>query len=349
MNRSGEPNTATVWVSPEASIREVMERMNEAHQGLMPVLAPDRTLIAVVTDGDIRRAIIADLPLETAVMEIANNEPVKASVADSREHLLRRFQTTGRAIIPIVDEDGRLVRLENLSHLVEIDVIDNWAVIVAGGFGKRLQPYTRNIPKPMLRVGAKPLAESLIEGLAEEGINNFVVLLHYKPEAFTSHFAGRRFHGKEVEFVVEEEPMGTVGGLRLVRDRLTKSFLVLNGDTLIRAAWRNIIEFHDEQRNVITVGTSQYTMQVPYGVVDTDGDRVVGIHEKPRESWTTVCSAYCISPKALDLLPDRDSVDMPELLEAVLKSGGRIGHFSIQDAVRLEDLVSSHYHFWKLE
>ena len=144
--------SSTSGVGPDTSIRTVMERMTESHQGLVAILAPDQGLIGVVTDGDIRRAIISGHDLEDPIVGIARRDPVTAPVSAGREELLHLLQATGKTIVPIVDDAGRFVRIEDLTFLVGIREVDNHAVIFAGGLGRRLRPYTKNVPKPIRRV-----------------------------------------------------------------------------------------------------------------------------------------------------------------------------------------------------
>ena len=224
-----------LWVSPAVSIREAMQRMTDAKAGFVLVVTENDGLFGVVTDGDIRRAIIAGKSLDSEVAEIATRQPVTAPPEATPEDLIQLMQATQKQMVPIVSSDGQVFRIESLSDLIQPDVLQNHAVIMAGGYGSRLRPYTERVPKPMLQVDAKPMVEHMVERLVQQGINRIIMLLHHMPEAITEHFAGRRYRGTELEFVIEEQPMGTAGGLRLLGDRLTMPFLVLNGDTLIRA------------------------------------------------------------------------------------------------------------------
>ena len=342
-------NLEDISISPDSTIRHAMERMTDAKTGIVLLVHNNNELFGVLTDGDIRRAIIAGSGLETPIGDWATREPVTAEPETSPEDLIRMMQVQRKLALPVVDSTRRLVGVEFLSNLIRPDIMDNYAVIMAGGYGKRMRSYTKRLPKPMLKVDAKPIIEVIVERLAQQGITNIVLLLHHMADVISDHFRGRKFGGNEVEFLVEDKPLGTAGGLSLIRQHLTKPFLVLNGDSLIRANWRNMLLAHESQQNEITIGASEYTMQIPYGVLESDGGQVTAITEKPTMTWLTVCSVYCISPSVLDLVEDDRSFDLPELIQGVLDRGGRVGHFTITDVTRIEDLIPSHGEIWEAQ
>jgi len=254
---------------------------------------------------------------------------------------------TRKQALPVIGEDGLFQRLVFLDELIHVETTDSKAVILAGGFGKRLTPYTDRVPNPMLLVGSKPVIEKIIEGLVEEGVNDIVALLHYRPEAFIEYFRGRKFRGKVIEFLVEDEPRGTAGGLALLRDQLELPFLVLNGDNLVRADWLSVIENHQADGNIITIGATTHSMMVPYGVLKTDGQRITEVVEKPTYEFLTVCSAYCLSPAALDYIPEERPFDMPDMIVAALADGHRVGYFQVPEIQRIEELAPFHQPLWK--
>jgi dTDP-glucose pyrophosphorylase len=339
--------TQPLPVAPDVTIRGAMERMNEAHRGLLPVVNSDGTLYGVLADGDIRRALVAGASLDGPVAEICNRKPVTALADAGHQELVHLMRLHHKQCVPVLDEAGRYRRIEYLEEISDHPALPNPVVLLAGGFGKRLRPYTDKIPKPMLRVGGKPLIEAIVEGLAEHGLNHIIALLHYKPEVFTEYFQGRTYWGREIEFEHEKEPRGTAGGLSLLRGRLDRTFLVMNGDNIIRAPWPQVIEHHERTKNIITIGATTYSAAIPFGVLQVDEGRVTGITEKPVYNWHTVCSAYCASPEALDYIPDAGPFDMPDLINAALADGRRVGYFPVAEYQRMEDLVPSHENFWE--
>lgn len=334
-------------MSADTTIHDAMLRMSQLAQGIVPVLADDRSLLGVISDGDIRRAILGNVSLNAPVLQIANRHPVIAPVSAGREDLIKLMEATGKVFLPVIDEAGRFIRVEDLTHLVSIRPLENFAVIFAGGKGRRMRPFTDAVPKPMLQVGVQPIIDSIVESVAAEGFNNIVLLLHHMADKIIEHFSGRRFLDREIECLVEPEPWGTAGGLRLMKERLKRPFLVINGDTLIKGAWKNMLAVHEERKDLITIGTAQYSLQIPYGVLETDGDRVTAISEKPELTWRTVCGAYCLSPETLTYLPAEQSVDMPRLVETVLAESGRVGYFPVRESLRIEDAVLTHKDIWK--
>jgi len=338
-----------ISISPDSSIRDAMERMTEAKTGILLLIHSKNKLYGVLTDGDIRRAIITGNGLETTIGELATRDPVTAEPGTSPKDLIRLMQVQRKLAVPIVDDTGSLVGVEFLSDLKHPDVVDNYAIIMAGGYGKRMLPYTDRLPKPMLRVDAKPIIEVIVERLAQQGITNIALLLHHMADVISKHFEGREYGGNKIKSYVEDTPLGTAGGLGLVRKELTKPFLVLNGDSLIRANWRNMLLTHESQQNEITIGATEYSLQIPYGVLESEGQRVTAITEKPKFSWLTVCSVYCISPSVLDLVEDDHFFDLPDLIKGVLNRGGRVGYFNITDVTRIEDLISSHGEMWETQ
>lgn len=341
------PAQPAMTVAPETSIRDAIETMTELRTGILAVVGGDGTLFGVVVDGDVRRAIIGRVDLDGPVSKIATREPVIADAGTPHDELVKLMLATRKQALPLIGGDGRFQRLVYLDDMLTPETTDSLAVILAGGFGKRLAPYTDRVPKPMLRVGSKPVIEKIIEGLVEEGVNDIVALLHYRPEAFIEHFRERKFRGKAVEFLIEDEPRGTAGGLALLRERLSLPFLVLNGDNLVRADWLDVIESHKAEGNVISIGATIHTMMVPYGVLVTDGAIVTGVVEKPSHEFLTVCSAYCLSPEALDYIPKDGPFDMPDLIAAVLADGHRVSYFHVREVHRIEDLAPYHQPLWE--
>jgi dTDP-glucose pyrophosphorylase len=339
-------NIRNISIDPSYSIRDAMKKMTEAHMGVLPILNADRSLFGIVVDGDIRRALINGANIDDSITEVANKTPVSCNISASDSDLIYLMKSSNKTCIPIIDKNKEFICIKYYEDLTSVKKISNRAVILAGGFGKRLMPYTSKVPKPMLKVGGKPLIEKILDGLIKEGICNISLLLHYKPEIFTKYFSGKKYYEDLLDFIIEREPRGTAGGLYGIAEKINESFLVLNGDNIVSAKWKKVIEDHNRKNNIITIGASEYITDVPFGVLEIDQNKVIGITEKPIQSWLTVCSAYCISPEAIKYIPKTGIFNMPDLINCVLKEKGKIGYFRVNEYQRIEDLAPSHKVIW---
>tara|TARA_B100000029_G_scaffold516320_1_gene628659 strand:- start:1887 stop:2927 length:1041 start_codon:yes stop_codon:yes gene_type:complete len=339
-------NLKNISIDPSYSIRDAMKKMTEAHMGVLPILNVDRSLFGIVVDGDIRRALINGVNIDDSITKVANKTPVSCDISATDSDLIYLMKSSNKTCIPIVNKNKEFICIKYYEDLTSVKKISNKAIILAGGFGKRLMPYTSKVPKPMLKVGGKPLIEKILDGLIAEGINDISLLLHYKPEIFTEYFSNKKYYGDLLEFIVENQPRGTAGGLYDLADKLDETFLVLNGDNIVSAKWKEVIEKHNEKDNIITIGAAEYITDVPYGVLEVDQNKVIGITEKPIKSWLTVCSAYCISPKAIKYIPKSGIFNMPDLINCVLNEQGKIGYFRVNEYQRIEDLAPSHKVIW---
>jgi NDP-sugar pyrophosphorylase family protein len=215
------------------------------------------------------------------------------------------------------------------------------AVLMCGGLGTRLRPWSYVIPKPMFPIGERPILELLLERLRRSGITRIVLALGYKAEYIESFFKDGARLGVRLETVHEDVPLGTAGALNLLRDRLREPFLMMNGDLVTRLDFRRMLAFHAEQGAWITVGTRAYTVQVPYGVVDDEDGRVTGLREKPAYPVNINAGIYVISPAALALLPPAGRFDATQLIQAAVDAGRPVHRYPIteywMDIGRFED------------
>ncbi len=334
------------YPSPDSTVHDVMQRMNELHLGLMPIVTPDSRLFGIIVDGDLRRSIVAGTSLSDRAGSIANRQPLTVLDTMTRDEVSDRLIVAKKSFAPVVNSEGYILGIVSLEDVAVMETVDNPAVIVAGGFGKRLRPYTELMPKPMLPVGGTPIVMKVIESLVGQGINKLHILLHYQPEVFFDYFKNKSFRGQSVDLVIEETPLGTAGGLNLLREKLDRSFLVVNGDNIVDASWAQVLDEHDRSGALLTIGVAEYQVTIPFGVLDTADGAVLGIAEKPTYRWPTICSAYCISPEALELIPDSGSFDMPDLIEALLRDRQPVRIFRVTKHQRIEDLVQSHRQVW---
>jgi len=314
-----------------------MECIDRSGKGIALVLDEERRLIATVTDGDIRRAILAGMDLNLKISELVarraqphNSRPVTADVGTSSDVLLHTMNEKGLRHVPLVDEDERVVSVVLLSDLAKEYELPLRAMVMAGGLGTRLRPLTEDLPKPMLPLGSRPLLELIVEQLREAGIRKVNVATHYKGDVISDHFKDGQDFGVDIRYVKEDQPLGTAGALSLLEES-DEPLLVINGDILTRVDFRAMLNFHREHGADLTVAVRLYEFNVPYGVVLTDGVAVKGISEKPIVRQFINAGIYLLSPPVRRLVPNGQPYDIPDLIQLLLSQGGSVVSFPIRE------------------
>ena len=328
---------SAVCVGQDSTIRQVIDCIDRNGEGVALVVASCR-LVGVVTDGDIRRAILANTDLDSSVQELLEHRPppphhapVTATVGTPDADLLRLMNQYGLRHIPLIDMEGCVADIALLRNLTKENYeMPMAAVIMAGGYGTRLLPLTEDIPKPMLPIGDKPLMELIIEQLRSAGIRRVTVTTHYRPEAITEHFRdGQRF-GVKIDYIEEERPLGTAGAIGLLNGT-DDPLLVINGDILTSLDFRAMLDFHKEHRADMTVAVREQEFRLPYGVVETDGVNVLDITEKPSLRHFINAGFYLLSPRVCEYIPSGEPLDMPDLVIRLLAEGHRVVGFPVRE------------------
>ncbi len=324
----------TYLVSSTATIRETLGRIN-ASKGLALVVTPDRRLIGTVTDGDVRRAVLSGIRLEAPVQDLfalRDRElyptPVTAPSGTSSAELLAIMNDRAVRHIPLLNETGEVVDVAAMEGVVkELDLPIN-AVVMAGGFGARLQPLTEHLPKPMLPVGGRPILETIVRQLQESGVGRVQVTTHYKPEAIEAHFGDGRSFGLDIQYVNEDQPLGTAGALSLI-EPTEQPTLLINGDILTQVDFRTMLAFHREHGAELTVAVRQYDVRVPYGVIECDGARVRKVEEKPMVNFLVNAGIYLLEPAAHRSIPKGVRSNMTDLIEQLIAQSRTVAAFPI--------------------
>jgi dTDP-glucose pyrophosphorylase/CBS domain-containing protein len=324
-------------VTPSSSLYEVMSCINKNAKGIALVVDRQRRLLGTITDGDIRRAILAGMSLEEASHNLLKNSlpaphpmPLTAEMGTSDVELFRLMNEYTLHHIPLVDATGRVVDVALLRDLIKDYELPLAAVIMAGGYGTRLRPLTETVPKPMLPVGDRPLLELIIEQLRQSGIRQIHLATHYKGEVIARHFGDGRNFGVRIRYVQEKQPLGTAGALGLL-DASDEALLVMNGDILTQVDFHTMLDFHRQHRADMTVAVRSYEVRLPYGVIHTQGDDVVSITEKPTMQHFINAGIYLLNPTVCNLIPTGQPYDMTELIEHLLDDGHRVVSFPISN------------------
>jgi NDP-sugar pyrophosphorylase family protein len=232
--------------------------------------------------------------------------------------------------LPVVDAQNQVVKFLLRKDLVAEGRVDLSAVIMAGGYGKRLLPLTESVPKPMLPIGDRPMLEHVIKQLRRSGIREVNMTTHYLPESISNHFGDGNGFGVRLNYLKEENPMGTAGGLKLMK-RPEGSFLVVNGDILTGVPFQEMLMYHRKHRAEITVGVRKYEMQVPFGVVQCEDVKITGLQEKPSLNFFINAGTYLLEPSAYDSIPEGQPFDMTDLIKKLIAEGRTVVGFPIME------------------
>lgn len=322
-------------VGADASLRETVEVIDRHGKGIALVADRDRRLVATVTDGDVRRAMLSGLSLDAHLDDLltarppGRSVPATAPVGTAPAELVALMQPERLRQIPLVGDDGRIAGLATLEDLIGVAEPPLRALVMAGGFGRRLAPLTDKTPKPMLPVGDRPLLEHIVEQLRDAGVRHINVTTHYLGDVIVEHFGDGRDFGVEIEYVSEESPLGTAGALGLVDAE--GPLLVMNGDLLTRIDLRAMHRFHDEHTAAMTAAVRPYELNVPFGLVQLDGELVTGIDEKPLLRGFANAGVYLIDPDVCRLVRAGERIDMPELIGRLLDAGRRVVGFPLRE------------------
>lgn len=310
-------------VGPVATIKRALEKINECTLGIVLVVDEDRRLLGTVTDGDVRRAILAGVDLSSAVTVVLERKagsvharPLTAKTGTDRGEYLALLKKHQLLHLPILDGEGRVLGLITRDDFLS-DPLPLSAVVMAGGKGTRLHPLTENLPKPMLHVGDKPLLEIIIGRLKQTGIRQVHVTTHHKPERITEHFGDGENFGVDLRYVSEEKPLGTAGALGLM-PRPKETLLVINGDILTDVDFKAMYHFHREHRADLTVAVREYDLKVPYGVLECEGEVVKCLQEKPVRKFLVNAGIYLMEPSVHGYITKGHRQDMTDLIQTLL-------------------------------
>ena len=316
-------------VSPEDSLLKTMAVINQTTYGMALVVDEQDHLLGAVVDGDIRRAVLGNMSLDTPLEKVMKRNPVTAPQGHAAEVYLDLMLSNNIQQLPLLGEEGKVLGIVLLKDLHAELAGGLKAVIMAGGLGTRLQPLTNSQPKPMLSVGEKPIMEHVLDRLRKSGIREVVVSTHYKSELIQDRFSDGASCGLEINYTREEHRLGTIGSLRLLRNQLREPFLVVNGDVLTTLDFSAIHHFHHAQKADMTIAVKKQSFHVPYGVVKVEREWVLGLEEKPSFSMFINAGIYLINPDVIELIPDGVAFDAPELIDKLISLRMRVSAFPV--------------------
>ncbi|MBJ7483590.1 nucleotidyltransferase family protein [Brevundimonas sp.] len=317
-------------LGPDDTLLTAIERMDGVRRKLLVVVDEDRHLLGTLTDGDIRRGLMRRIEMDAAVRQVMNLDPVALRTGGSEAEAVRRLSDRGVQLAPMLDAEERVIGL--YPDAIGISATrDTLVVIMAGGRGVRLAPLTQNCPKPMLKVAGRPLLETIIERLRDQGFWRFRLAVNYLAEMIEDHFGDGSAMGIEIRYLREDHPRGTAGALALLEEPLDGPMLVMNGDLLTRMSFSDLIDFHTDLGAQASLCVREHAFQAPHGVAEIEGSRLVSLREKPTFRWQANAGVYCLDPSVLARVPAQGPYDMPELLAALAADGETVGAYPIHE------------------
>ena len=320
-----------ITVTEETSILDVLKIIDRSSKQIALVVNDSKKLLGTVSDGDIRRALLKNVSLDSPIKNIYYRSPTTAHINDTKETIINICTRKKIHQIPIVDDMGNLVGLEILDELIAKKQRSNQVVLMVGGLGTRLRPLTENTPKPMLHVGGKPILQTIVEKFVSYGFVNIIMCVGYKSNIIQEYFGdGSRF-GAHIEYVLEEKRMGTVGALGLLPQKPKEPFFVMNGDLLTNVNFEHLLNYHLENRAKATMCVREYDIQVPYGVVKVEGNRITSIEEKPVQKFFVSACIYMLDPECVDYVPFDEYYDMPTLFEKLIMMNQNTVSFPLRE------------------
>lgn len=339
-----------ITVQTTITIREALGCIDKSSKQILLVIDTNGKLIGTVSDGDIRRGLLKGFNLDDGIESIYFRNPTVANINDSKENIIRIATAKKIHQIPVLDNDGNLVGLETLDELVSQKIKSNPVVLMAGGLGTRLGELTKTTPKPMLQVGNKPILQTIIENFAKYGYTEIIISVNYLSHMIEEYFGDGTQFGVSIRYIHETQRMGTAGALSLMRELLTEPFFVMNADLLTNVNFEHLHNNHITKQAEGTMCIREYDIQIPYGVVNLENDRITSILEKPTHKFYVSAGIYMLNPETIAQIPQNKFYDMPTLFETLIEENKTTVSFPIReywlDIGRMEEYerANSEYH-----
>ena len=342
MTKAKKLSWKNTLVGPSATLRDVIIALDKSALQIAMIVDDAQQLLGTITDGDVRRALLRGKDMEAPVASIMSTDPTVVTKDIGRQAMLDLMQANRISQLPVVNDKQQVVGLHVWDEINSRKAHKNTIVIMAGGLGKRMQPYTKNCPKPMLEVAGKPILEHIIQRAVADGFYSFVISLFYLPKIIKDYFGDGSKWNCSISYICEVSPLGTAGALSLLNPNPEMPFIVTNGDVLSDISFSDILNFHQENTASATMAVRKHELQNPFGVVHTDGINIVGFEEKPIQSSNVNAGIYVLNSDAVELLKHDETCDMPMLFDRLSRAGHSTIVYSMHevwmDVGRPEDL-----------
>ena len=326
-----------ILIEADKTIIQTMKLMDEKCIKSLLVFEGEKFL-GMITNGDLQRAIIANKSFDTEIGNILDNSGKKyARQTDSNEKIRKWMLEVRAEMMPVVDSDGNLVDVIFWDDLFKEAQGDNRekinlpVVIMAGGKGSRLKPLTNVIPKPLIPVGDKTILEVIMDQFEGIGCHRFYMSVNYKADMM-EYYLSQLDHKYDIEFFMEDKPLGTIGSVSLLKGKITTPFFVSNCDSINEQDYRDVWDYHVSNHNDMTIVTMVKSFKIPYGVIETGEDGLMtALKEKPEQTYQVNTGVYILNPELMNEIPEGEFFHITHLMEKVQARGGRVGCFPVSE------------------
>lgn len=317
-------------IQETCTLKQALEQLERVLVKVLFVLSEGR-FVATLTDGDVRRAILRGASLDSSIMHVANQNPIYVK-EDNRNTVTKILGEKCIGALPLIDKEGKIIKIyiNNIySKKIVDENLDVPVVIMAGGLGTRLYPYTRVLPKPLIPIEGIPISERIIHSFQNIGCKEFYMVINYKKNMIRAYFSDLE-REYSLHFYEEDIPLGTGGGVHLLRKQVFKTFILTNCDILILEDVREILHLHKEKNNQVTMVCSLKNFEIPYGIVNfTEGGEISSFEEKPKMSFFTNTGCYILEPSIFEYIGENEHIDMPDIIMRMKEDGQKIGLYPI--------------------
>ncbi|HPQ20018.1 MAG TPA: nucleotidyltransferase family protein [bacterium] len=327
-------NIEDLFISKNAPLYEALRLLSKTSKQILLVVEDNTNkLLGTVTDGDIRDVLVKTKDFNLFVKDFMNNTPKTITKKELRNKkmIIDKMLNFGIKQLPVIDENNNVVDLIRIEDLLQIRDKLNPVVIMAGGEGKRLRPFTNDIPKPMLKIHNKPLLEIIIENFILYGFRKFYFILNYKADIIKDYFQDGTQFGVSIDYIDEPKKLGTAGGLSLLKDKITTDFILMNSDILTRLNFETFLDYHLKNNADLTICAKETILQQKYGVLEINENKLKALIEKPVYKNFINAGIYALNPNLLSLIKKNTKLNIPNLINDLIKMNKKIITYYLND------------------
>ena len=311
-------NLSKILIKENISIEKTLKKLNSSGIPICFVVNNKKQIIGSITDGDIRRKIVKNFEFHNQIKSIMNKNPIMIHEKQNDSEASYIMKNKSILFVPKINDKKEIVGLYCWNNVLKREEIKNTVVVMAGGYGKRLRPLTNKLPKPMLKIGGKPILEHILLSLKDQGIVNIIITVHYKSEKIISYFKNGKKIGLNIKYIKEIKPLGTAGFIKKIKN-IDKPFFIINGDVLCNFNLGQFLKFHKKNKSFATMGVRTINSVNPYGVVKIKGQSILNVTEKPVKKLNINSGIYLLNPNVINFLKNSDFGDFINMTDVFLK------------------------------